>query len=464
MSDTRQLLSRIQAFRTRLEEMPRLLPADSTPAQLREPQELARSINRVAEAFPSSAVAEAPKLTARAHRLLVSAKQLIDQQKNLSDDHYLRDVSENDPLSRFHRGTVGLTDSALRLAQVFPPSAEAQLRTCDGFEHLLHIIRHRMSTLELTLKTRRSDDARVERLTALLTNLQVGKAVATSAFIDLAELILDDSRQGGRLRFLAASVETDGVAKTVAMHALNVCQVLARIIPHDYEWAMKPTLPLIAALLMDVGMLDVPAEILAKKGPLDDSERRLIERHPHRSAELVRQRMPETGAMSEMILAHHERLDGTGYPNGFRADTIPSMSRLLSVADAYAALREDRPHRSALDSRATLTELLLLAEQGVLDRDFTEYFLNLSFYPLGTVVELTDGRTAVVVATHNSRTNLRATMRPMVAVLANAEGDVLPRPEFVDLATSEVGSILRTIPASERLEKLGEWYPDLCSG
>jgi HD-GYP domain-containing protein (c-di-GMP phosphodiesterase class II) len=233
-------------------------------------------------------------------------------------------------------------------------------------------------------------------------------------------------------------------------------------VPHDFEWATKPTLPIVAALLMDVGMLDVPAEFLAKRETLAVDERRRIEQHPLRSAEWIRASVADAELLADLAAAHHERLDGSGYSKGQKGDEIPTLPRLLAVADCYAARMADRPHRAALDPRAALTETLLEAEAGKLDRDFAEYLLHLSFHPLGTVVELTDGRIAVVAATHNSRTNLRASMRPVVAVLANARGEVLPRPEFLDLAATEVGSIVRAVPAGERREKLGEWYPDLC--
>jgi hypothetical protein len=88
--------------------------------------------------------------------------------------------------------------------------------------------------------------------------------------------------------------------------------------------------------------------------------------------------------------------------------------------------------------------------------------LHLSFHPVGTVVELTDGRIAVVAATHDGRTNLRASMRPVVAVLADVHGELLPRPEFIDLAATGVGSIVRAVPVAERRDKLADTYPDLC--
>lgn len=455
MSDTRQLLARISDFRARLEGVPKLVPLGPATA-------VANPANRLNGIFREALVSEPAQLTGRAFRLLTDAKQLVDHQKQLTADSLIVRTNDADPLAKFHRGTIGLTDSALRLAQVFPAAPEAQLRMCDGFEHLLQIIRHRLGVLEHALGLRRTDAGRIERLVDLLSAMRDGKRVDPNAFFELAEVLLDDARQGTRLRVLNRDPATDGVPAFVAAHAINVGQVLARIVPHDFEWATKPALPIVAALLMDAGMLDVPVEILVKREKLTVEERRRIEQHPLRSAEWIRASVADADLLADLAAAHHERLDGSGYAKGQTGDEIATLPRLLAVADCYAARMADRPHRRALDPRAALTETLLEAEAGRIDRDFAEYLLHLSFHPLGTVVELTDGRIAVVAATHNSRTNLRASMRPVVAVLANARGEVLPRPEFLDLATTEVGSIVRAVPAGERREKLGEWYPDLC--
>ena len=116
------------------------------------------------------------------------------------------------------------------------------------------------------------------------------------------------------------------------------------------------------------------------------------------------------GPLAAAVATHHERADGTGYPNGLTGADLPALGRLLRVADVYAALNEDRPHRPALDPRAALTEVLLMAEQGQVDRDFAEYLLHLAFYPVGTLVELTDGRTGVVAANHPNRLDPRASI------------------------------------------------------
>jgi HD-GYP domain-containing protein (c-di-GMP phosphodiesterase class II) len=218
----------------------------------------------------------------------------------------------------------------------------------------------------------------------------------------------------------------------------------------------------VATLMMDCGMLGVPVELLGKADALTAEERRIVEVHPKAGAELLLWRFPNlAGPLAAAIATHHERADGTGYPAGLKGSDLPPLGRLLAVVDTYVALGEDRAHRPAIDPRAALTEVLMLAEQGQLDRDFAEYLLNLSFYPVGTVVELSDGRVGVVVANHPNRLDPRAPSRPVVAVLVDAEGMILPRPEHLDLSAAERGGIVRGVPSDRQRTLLGNRYPDL---
>ena len=127
----------------------------------------------------------------------------------------------------------------------------------------------------------------------------------------------------------------------------------------------------------------------------------------------------------------------------------------------YAARCSPRPYRPAQDTRAALTDVLLAAETGQLDKDFAEYLATLAFYPVGAVVELTDGRVGVVAANHPDRLDPRAPGRPVIAVLTDTTGELLPRPEHLDLSGATRGGILRTLPADRRRELLGGRYPDL---
>lgn len=469
MSDTRGLLDRISAFRRRLDATPQLIPdaipvdADAVPLSA-EVDTFRDSVRRVAGPAPSAPAAPLPQFTDRAQRLLAGAKQLLDRQRAFTTDaHFAALVATGtDTLVGYHRETVAVLDVAVRTAQAFPDSAAAQLKLCDGLDGLLGVVRDRLAVQERALAARRTDADRVDRLAAFLSAVQSNRPAELKTVATLAEEVLDDARQARPVRFLAAPPGEP--ARFVAAHALNVAQVIARVVPFDFEWAGRPLLPVVTALVMDCGMLAVPAAVLSKADPLSADERRVIEAHPKYGAELLLWRFPTiAGPLAAAVATHHERGDGTGYPTGLRGDDLPALGRLLRVADVYAALNEERPQRPASDPRAALTEVLLMAEQGQVDRDFAEYLLNLAFYPVGTVVELSDGRVGVVAANHPNRLDPRAPGRPVVAVLADADGALLPRAEHVDLSAADRGSIVRGLSAGRARELLGAKYPDLVS-
>lgn len=102
-------------------------------------------------------------------------------------------------------------------------------------------------------------------------------------------------------------------------------------------------------LLHDVGKIGVPEAILLKDGPLSDDERKIMEQHPLIGVQLVEpmRRILDHRAL-EVIRHHHERFDGTGYPDGLAGDDIPMSARIFSVVDAFDAMTTDRPYRAAL--------------------------------------------------------------------------------------------------------------------
>jgi cyclic di-GMP phosphodiesterase len=101
------------------------------------------------------------------------------------------------------------------------------------------------------------------------------------------------------------------------------------------------------AWLHDIGKLAIPDGILLKPGALSDQERKVMQRHVVMGYELVKG-IPFLAEASELILTHHERWDGSGYPRGLRGDDIPISARIFAVADTLDAITSDRPYRAAL--------------------------------------------------------------------------------------------------------------------
>jgi HD-GYP domain-containing protein (c-di-GMP phosphodiesterase class II) len=112
---------------------------------------------------------------------------------------------------------------------------------------------------------------------------------------------------------------------------------------------------LFAALYHDVGKINVPREILNKPGPLTSEEFNCIKRHPTDGRRILeRTHLKNIGLIVEQ---HHERLDGTGYPNGLRSDAILYEAKIIAVADCFDAMTSDRAYRPATSCTTAMTEL-----------------------------------------------------------------------------------------------------------
>lgn len=111
-----------------------------------------------------------------------------------------------------------------------------------------------------------------------------------------------------------------------------------------------------AGLYHDIGKITIPDDILKKPGPLSESEWEIMKKHTISGYQILRA-ADRYSNLAEYALTHHERFDGTGYPNQLRGEVIPLYSRIISVVDAYEAMTSDRPYRKALPKTEALAEL-----------------------------------------------------------------------------------------------------------
>ncbi len=131
----------------------------------------------------------------------------------------------------------------------------------------------------------------------------------------------------------------------------------------------------IAALLHDIGKFILPDRILKANVPLTDEDWMLIKRHPQQGARVVSS-LDGYGPVAEIILAHHERIDGKGYPRGLAGDDIPELSRIISVADTYDVMTARDSYRTPMSSYDAIVELRRVAGKQ-LDARFVEVFIEL---------------------------------------------------------------------------------------
>lgn len=166
----------------------------------------------------------------------------------------------------------------------------------------------------------------------------------------------------------------------------------------------------LGSICHDLGKSGIPEEILKKPGKLTEEEYNIIQEHPRLGFERLRNLSEITPTSLAIVLGHHEKLDGSGYPRGIEAGDIHLFPRITAIADVYDALSSDRIYRERWPIDKTLS--LIYNERGVhFDPELVDKFITIMpFYPNGCKVKLNDGRRAVVVSQNKnkpSRPNIR---------------------------------------------------------
>ena len=483
MSDARALLGKIRDLRQRLAQVQGLVgEANRAAASLASGGDLESESSidgRLPEGADRQALLNASvrqlsnessgeeirptRLIEKVRVQLERGRELIGRLKTLADEKILAEgdpsLDNDDTLLRAYRDTASMTESTLRLVQAFPDSPTSQMRLSEGLESIVDAISDRVSALVDAIEFFKGEFARRDALAAMLEQLNAGNTIEVVDLVALADYLLSEAKQSAPVRFLHAPPNKP--AAFIAAHSITCARILARIVRHDPDWQRCIHDAIVAALLKDVGMLSVAPEVLAYNGMLEADHKHAVQSHCRIGADLVAKHLPATATLCEAIASHHERLDGTGYPAGLRAAQIGPLPRLLAVADVYSAMCCPRAQRNSFDPRSALTETLMMAERGLLDRNMTDRLMQLSFYPSGSVVELADGSVGVVVAAHTAPRELYTPAKPVVALLADARGQVYSNPRHVDLAECEGRSIVRTLSDSQRRLLLGRRYPEL---
>lgn len=147
---------------------------------------------------------------------------------------------------------------------------------------------------------------------------------------------------------------TAGHSTAVAIYARDVAKRMG--LPPDQQQLVH-----LAGLVHDIGKIGLQAGLLEKPGALTLEERREMERHSVIGEEILRN-VEDYGEIAAIVRSHHERVDGTGYPDRLVGDDIPVLARIIAVADAYNAMTSDRPYRDAMPSRVARLRLAQAVE------------------------------------------------------------------------------------------------------
>lgn len=187
----------------------------------------------------------------------------------------------------------------------------------------------------------------------------------------------------------------------------------------------------VAATLHDIGKIMIPAEILAKPGPLTDEEYEFMKKHTTIGYELIRDTVGTDHMQALVALQHHERMDGSGYPFGVLGHRITDYSKIVAVADVFHAMTSDRLYRKASPLYEVLKQMGESAF-GKLDPYICRVFMDkLMQSMIGNEVELTDGRVGqiIMILPHDP-------IRPLVKI------DQI----FIDLSKERTLGIVRVFP------------------
>lgn len=211
-------------------------------------------------------------------------------------------------------------------------------------------------------------------------------------------------------------------------HSVNVC-VLAVVIGEGLDLSSLELRELgMAALLHDVGMLKVPVEIWQQQRALTKEEIMEIRKHADYGHELLKRAAGISADVIDVAYQHHERMDGSGYPQGLKGEDISRFARIIAVADVYDACISPRPHRDRMTPYEALSNLMTNQKQ--FEPEVLHAFLKvMAIYPIGCIIRLSTGELGKVVGINRNQP-----FRPELRILTDRNGAYLEKPYRINLA------------------------------
>ena len=184
----------------------------------------------------------------------------------------------------------------------------------------------------------------------------------------------------------------------------------------------------IGALLFDVGKLQLDKELLSVERPLTEEEFTQVKEHVGLGVEAIKANGVINEDVISMVESHHERHDGSGYPNGLKGDAIPVFARIAAIVDCYDAITSHRSYARAIPPSIAIKKIYEWKDIDFQAELVEEFIQAIGIYPAGTLVELSSGEIAVVAAEYRTRR-----LRPKVMVLLDADKKPLEGMKMIDL-------------------------------
>ena len=191
----------------------------------------------------------------------------------------------------------------------------------------------------------------------------------------------------------------------------------------------------LGCMLFDVGKTQLSPMLLAKTGALTDAEMRVMRTHVEHGVAILRNTSGVTERMLNMVRSHHERFDGSGYPDGLKGNEIPTFAKIAGMVDCYDALVSHRPYAAQLSSYDAVREIYQW-RGNLFQPEVVEQFMQVvGVFPTGSLVELNTGAVGVVISQNESRR-----LRPRLMLILDEKKNRLSRFETVDLLHDNVWS------------------------
>ena len=311
------------------------------------------------------------------------------------------------------------------------------------------------TAVEIERATRICSQAK-QAVLSMFEEARMGNCVNVGGAKQLVDDINDSvTRNPGALISLARLKSIDDYTY---MHSVAVCAMmvaLARQLGMNPEQTRSAGL---AGLLHDMGKVLVPLDILNKPGKLSQAEFSIIQSHPADGLRMLMGGANVDTVALDVCLHHHERMDGSGYPDQLKGDAISLFARMAAVCDVYDAISSNRPYKRGWDPAESLHKMAEWADAHF-DRDVFQAFVkSLGIYPVGSLVRLTSGRIGVVCEQH-----AKSLTKPVVKVFFSTRANTRIPAELVDLASSTSAEKIvgREDPAKWHFPDLDELWSGL---
>jgi putative nucleotidyltransferase with HDIG domain len=212
------------------------------------------------------------------------------------------------------------------------------------------------------------------------------------------------------------------------MHSVAVCALMIALARELNLTDIEVKQAGLAGLLHDIGKAGIPMELLNKPGALTEEEFTLVKLHPERGHELLQQAHIADEVTLDVCLHHHEKINGSGYPNKLKADEISIFAKMGAVCDVYDAITSNRPYKEGWEPGVSLQRMAQWA--GHFDNTvFKAFVKSVGIYPIGSMVKLKSGRLAVVIDQ-----SPKSLLTPLIKVFFSTKSKSRIKIELIDLS------------------------------